>query len=180
MKYTYILIALILSSSGPPNMAKAQNKADHHQAHSQKQKIHENQTHNIIVKRIWARASIGKTGAAFLTILNRGNSEEKLIKVISKIAKRAELHTHIKDGDIMRMRHVKHISISPNGLTILKPGGSHIMFMGLKQKLIKGDQFSLTLVFEKAGKLHTQVAVKHMGALNVKGKHHHGSHKAKH
>ena len=180
MKFTSILIALILFSSGAPHMAKAQNKANHHQAHSQKQKIHKNQTHNIIVKRIWARASIGKTGAAFLTILNEGKSEDKLIKVISKIANSAELHTHIKDGDIMRMRHVKHLPIPPNGLTILKPGGFHIMFMGLKQKLTKCDQFLLTLVFEKAGKIHTQVAVKHMGALNVNEKHHHGAHKAKH
>ncbi|MEE2956063.1 MAG: copper chaperone PCu(A)C [Pseudomonadota bacterium] len=180
MKYIYILMAFILSSSGPPNMAKAQNKENHHQAHSQKPKLHKNQTHNIIIERIWARASIGKTGAAFLTILNKGKSEDKLIKVISKIANRAELHTHIQDGDIMRMRHVKHVPIPPNGLTILKPGGFHIMFMGLKQKLTKSDQFLLTLVFEKAGKIHTQVAVKHMGALNVKEKHHHGAHKEKH
>ena len=47
----------------------------------------------------------------------------------------------------------------------LKPGGYHIMLMGLKQQLKDGETFPVTLTFEKAGAVTTTVHVAKAGAM---------------
>ena len=115
---------------------------------------------DIMVKNAWARASAGKAGAgaAFVEIHNAGAIDDKLISARSNISARTELHTHKMDGDIMRMRRVDFVAITP-GLNELKPGGNHVMFMGLKNMLMEGSSFPLTLVFEKAGNIDITVNV---------------------
>lgn len=132
----------------------------------------------VMVKNPWARASIGKNGAAFVTVVNMGKSNDRLIGAISDIAKRTELHTHKMDGNIMRMRQVENIPIAAGATVTLKPGGHHVMFMGLKRKLEEGAEFPLTLIFEKAGKMRVSVKVGKMGAMGSMPDH--GSHKMKH
>ena len=66
MKFTNLMIALTLFSSGLTQIAKAQNKVNHHQIHLPKQKFQKNQPHEIIVEKTWARASIGKTGVVLM------------------------------------------------------------------------------------------------------------------
>jgi len=136
----------------------------------------------IMVKQPWARASIGKNGAAYVTVINHGKSADNLIGVEAKVAKRVELHTHKNDGGIMRMRHIKSIPVPAQDSVTLKPGGHHIMMLGLTQKLKMGAEFPLTLVFEKAGKVTVQVKIKHAGALGGSSDHPqgHGKHKMKH
>ena len=102
----------------------------------------------------WARPSIGKTGnsAAYMTITNSGGTPDTLIAVATPHAGKAELHTHIRDKDIMRMRQVKGgIPVPANGKAELKPGGSHVMLMKLKEPIKKGTMISLTLTFKYAG-----------------------------
>jgi copper(I)-binding protein len=63
------------------------------------------------------------------------------------------------DGVVMRMRPIDAIVI-PAGQTVeLKPGGNHVMFMGLTQPLRTGARFPLTLRFETAGELTVEVQV---------------------
>ena len=57
-----------------------------------------------MIKDPWARASISKNGASYLTIMNHGKHPEKLIGVMAPVAKRVELHTHKNDNGVMRMR----------------------------------------------------------------------------
>jgi len=123
----------------------------------------------IMVKSPWARASIGKNGAAFVTVVNGGKTDDKLVGVLSDIAKRTELHTHKMEGNIMRMRPVENIPVPAGGTVTLKPGGHHVMFMGLKQKLSEGGEFPLTLIFEKAGKMRVSVKIGKMGAMGAMG-----------
>jgi periplasmic copper chaperone A len=136
----------------------------------------------IMVEQPWARASIGKNGAAYVTVINHGKSADNLIGVEASVAKRVQLHTHKNDGEIMRMRHIKSIPVPAEGSVTLKPGGHHIMMMGLIHKLKKGEEFPLTLVFEKAGKVTVKVKIKHAGALGGSSDHQkgHGEHKMKH
>ena len=60
-----------------------------------------------------------------------------------------QLHTHIKDGEVMRMRQVEAIDVPAHGEVALKPGSYHVMFMKLKAPLKKGEKFPLELTFEK-------------------------------
>ncbi len=130
----------------------------------------------IMVKSPWARASIGKNGAAYVTVVNHGKTADKLVGAAAPVAKRVELHTHKMDNGIMRMRHVKSIPLPANGSVTLKPGGHHVMMMGLTKKLKKGEEFPLTLIFEKAGKKTVSVKILHAGALDNPTGHHHGKH----
>ena len=137
---------------------------------------------SIMVEQPWARESIGTNGAAYVTVINHGKSADNLIGVEAKVAKRVQLHTHKNDGEIMRMRHIKSIPVPAEGSVTLKPGGHHIMMMGLTHKLKTDEEFPLTLVFEKAGKVKVQVKIKHAGSLSGSSYHKkgHGEHKMKH
>ena len=134
----------------------------------------------VMVENPWARASIGKNGAAYVTVMNHGKQADKLIGAMAPVAKRVELHTHKNDNGIMRMRHIKSVAIPAHDSITLKPGGHHIMMMGLTQKLKMGEEFPLTLVFEKAGKVTVKVQIKHAGALGKPSGQGHGKHKMKH
>jgi len=120
----------------------------------------------LIVEQPWARASAGpaKAGAAYMVIVNKGPAPDRLIAVKSDIAERAEIHTHLMDGAIMRMRQVDATDILPGPPTVFGPGGRHVMFIGLKKPLTMGDKFPLTLVFEKAGSVTVDVDVLSAGA----------------
>lgn len=116
---------------------------------------------DIMVKNAWSRASAGMAGAgaAFMEIHNMSGNEDKLISASSDISTKTELHTHMMDGDVMKMRKVDFIDVANGTATELKPGGYHVMFMGLKNSLTEGTSFPLTLVFEKAGSVEVTVNV---------------------
>jgi copper(I)-binding protein len=112
----------------------------------------------------WARATVAANGGAFLSVENTGTTPDKLLRASTDVAGTVELHTHIKEGDIMRMRQVQAIDIPVNQKVTLAPGGFHIMLMGLKKKLAEGERFPLTLEFEKAGKITVEIAIDKPGA----------------
>ncbi len=114
----------------------------------------------------------GGTGAAFFTIVNHG-AADRLMAAEADVAKTLELHTHIKDGDIMRMRKVDAIAVPDHGKAELMPGGDHVMLIGLKQVLKEGTSFPLTLVFEKAGKVTVNIPVLGPGAMMGQAPHNH-------
>ncbi|WP_428249305.1 DUF1775 domain-containing protein [Ferrovibrio sp.] len=122
------------------------------------------QAGNIRIEQPFARATPAKMGGAFLTLVNGGHAADRLVKAASPVAENVELHTHVKDGDTMRMRPVDGIDIAANGRTALEPGSFHVMLIGLKQPLKEGASFPLTLTFEKAGSVTLQVPVLKAGA----------------
>ena len=132
----------------------------------------------IVIENPWARASIGKNGAAYVTVVNHGKHSDKLIRVMAPVAKRVQLHTHKTDNGIMRMRPIKSVPVPAHTSVMLKPSGHHIMMMGLTQKLIMGEEFPLTLVFENAGKLTVKAQIRHASAFSKPSSH--GKHKMKH
>lgn len=109
----------------------------------------------------WARASAGagKTGAAYLTVVNHGTVADRLVAVRTDRAARAALHTHEMAEGVMKMRPIEAVSIAPGGRAELKPGGDHVMLMGLHAPLEEGEAFALELVFEKAGRATVTVRV---------------------
>ena len=126
---------------------------------------------DIMVMEPWARASskMAKSAAAFLVIHNNGKQADTLIAAESDMSKRTEVHESYMEKDIMMMRHVDTVVIPAGGMATLKPGGYHVMFMGLKKPLDMGTTFPLTLVFEKAGKVTVNVKVQKAGAMGAMG-----------
>lgn len=117
---------------------------------------------DITVSDPFARASAGmaQAGAAFMTLTNSGAAADDLVSASTPVAANAELHTHIMDGDVMRMRQVPVIDVPAGGSVALKPGGLHVMLLGLKAPLKEGETFPLTLNFAKAGTMTVNVPVK--------------------
>ncbi|HEY9239718.1 MAG TPA: copper chaperone PCu(A)C [Burkholderiaceae bacterium] len=98
------------------------------------------------------------TGAGYLTLANKGR-DDRLLSARAAVSASVELHSMTMDGNVMRMRQVDTIAL-PTGQTVeLKPGGFHIMFVGLKAPLKDGDKFPLMLKFEKAGEVEVTVNV---------------------
>lgn len=123
----------------------------------------------ITVSAAFARASAGpvKTGAAYLTIHNAGAETDRLIAAKADIAKRVELHTHRHEGGVMKMRPIESVEVPAGGMAVLKPGGDHVMFMGLKAPLKQGESFPLTLVFENAGTVTITIEIGPVGAMGA-------------
>ncbi len=93
-----------------------------------------------IIEDVWIRPSLGPNAAGFATI--NVDKSKKLIGVEvvgNPISKSIELHTHIKDGDIMRMRAVENFNIKSGVLFSLAPGGDHIMFIDILKDIQIGD-----------------------------------------
>ncbi|WP_374445352.1 copper chaperone PCu(A)C [Stella sp.] len=109
----------------------------------------------------WARPSApsARNGAAYLTIENRAAAPDRLLSAAAPVAGTVELHTVVKDGDVMRMRPVATIEIAAGATQKLQPGGYHIMLIDLKAPLKAGDRFPLDLTFEKAGRRQVEVVV---------------------
>jgi len=107
----------------------------------------------LIISNIWVRTTpkTSKTGAAFLTIKNKSETNDTLVGVSSEIAKKTEIHQSSIKNNIMKMRRVGKINLPAGGVTELKPNSFHIMFMGLHAPIKQGDLFPLTLTFTTAG-----------------------------
>lgn len=101
----------------------------------------------------FAYPSIGtmNMGAAFFEITNNSDKADAIIAAETAIAGRTELHDHIHENGVMRMRMVEEVLLPAKQTVQLKSGGLHIMFFDLKQKLKVGDSFPLTLKL-KSGK----------------------------
>lgn len=91
-------------------------------------------------------------GGGFLTIVNTGAEDDRLVSATSDIARDTQIHEMAMEGDVMKMRQLTDGLAIPAGETVvLEPGGYHIMFMGLNQAFVEGETVPVTLVFEKAG-----------------------------
>lgn len=125
----------------------------------------------IAVENAWARATPGgaTTGAVYLTLVNHGADDDRLVGVATRVADRARLHAESLENGVMKMRPLAGVEVKPGATTVLKPGATHVMLMGLRQPLKEGETFPLTLDFAKAGKQFVQVKVAKAGAMGVPG-----------
>jgi hypothetical protein len=116
----------------------------------------------IEINKAWIREvpPVSSLSAVYMIIENSGSEDDRLIEVNTDVADRAELHTTLIDEkDIVSMQKSKFIDI-PSGKSVeLKPGGSHIMLIGLKNQIKAGDNIELNLKFEKSGVIKVQAQV---------------------
>lgn len=92
------------------------------------------------------------TGAAYLDITNNSGAEIVLIGAETPVA-RAEIHDHIHENGIMRMRKLDMLAIAPGETKHFKPGGLHIMLFGINKQLEEGGTFPLTLLLKGGEKV---------------------------
>jgi copper(I)-binding protein len=132
---------------------------------------------HLVIENAWARTTIpNRPGAAFLTIKNLGQGDDQLIAARAPSAARAELHSSGMEGGVMKMRKVEAVPVPSGAVAELKPGGFHIMLFGLAKPLTEGEEFPLTLTFEKAGDIALVIKVKAMAAKSMD----HGDHGKSH
>lgn len=103
----------------------------------------------------------------FVTITNKGEAD-RLLSATSPISDVVQLHEMKMEGDVMKMNEVAGgIEIPAGGTVTLAPGGLHIMFMGLKERLIEGGSVPVTLTFEKAGTVQIELSVEGIAAKDA-------------
>ena len=108
--------------------------------------------------------------AAFMTLKNDGETDRELVSASSPAAKTVELHTHINDEGVMRMRQVASIAIPAGGEAKLQPGGLHVMLIGLHQPLEPGDMLSMELTFDDGSSAQIELPVR---KIEMSQMHHH-------
>ncbi|WP_263078249.1 copper chaperone PCu(A)C [Endozoicomonas sp. Mp262] len=87
------------------------------------------------------------TSAAYMTIDNQGEEVLSLVSASSPLARKTELHTTVMENGTMKMKHIPALEIKPGDRAVLKPGGHHIMLMGLKETIKEGSEVPLELKF---------------------------------
>jgi periplasmic copper chaperone A len=116
---------------------------------------------DIAISRPWARATVGgiATGAVYLIIENRGRQPDLLLGASSPVAGKAMFHRTTQQGGMSRMAPEGAVGIPAGGIVKVAPSGLHLMLESLKQPLVAGQPFALTLRFQRAGVVTVRVAV---------------------
>ncbi|EAR60673.1 copper chaperone PCu(A)C [Neptuniibacter caesariensis] len=128
----------------------------------------------VTVKDAYARAvPPGQMNSASFMMLN--NDEEKSVSLVSgssSVAKVVELHNHINENGVMKMRQIEKIDIPAKGMAHLQPGGLHVMLIGLKKDLMEGDNIDLNLEFSDGSSQELTIPVKKVMGGMKHHKHH--------
>ncbi len=126
-------------------------------------------TGSLTITQPWSREapSAAKTAGGYMKIKNEGTVADRLISVETPYANLAEIHEMRNGNTIMTMQKLEAgLEIKPGETIEFAPGGYHIMFMGVKNPVKAGSNFSATLVFEKAGRVDVNFNVQALGAAN--------------
>lgn len=116
---------------------------------------------NLSISHVWGKPNYGPNGAAYFTLKNNGKTARHLIGASSPLSDRVELHTHLKEDGVMKMRKMKDgIIVKPGETLHFKPAGNHIMLMSMKEKLKPGATYDLQLKFKDGSTEKVKVAIK--------------------
>ncbi|MEQ8450020.1 MAG: copper chaperone PCu(A)C [Nitratireductor sp.] len=122
---------------------------------------------DLTIINAWVRATPpgAKVAGGYLTVRNDGDQPDRLIGGAAEFAGRVEIHEMTMEGEVMKMAPLADgLEIPAGGAVALKPGGLHVMFMGLRRALKEGETAEATLIFERAGRVELPFAVAPMGA----------------
>jgi len=128
----------------------------------------------------WSRATppAARVAVGYLTITNKGAQPDRLVSAAFDGSAAVEVHEMATVDGVMRMRELpRGIEIKPGETIELKPGGFHLMFVGLKAGLVEKQRLKGALVFENAGRVEVEFVVDAIGAKG--GGHDHAGHEAK-
>jgi len=154
------LSAMLLTATGIPAFAQHAPGGTHGSAPATYR------AGNLVITTPWIRATPrgAQVAGGYLAITNQGSEPDRLVGGSLAAAARFEVHEMTMEGSVMRMRPVAgSLEIKPGQTVELKPGGHHVMFMGLKKQLNAGDTITGTLEFAKAGKVEIAYPVRAIG-----------------
>ena len=121
----------------------------------------------IEVSDVWARTSTqGMTSAVYFVIQNHNAEADELIGVASNVAEAVEVHESKLEGDVMTMSRVESVALKPSAKVEFKPGGYHVMLIGLKQDLKTGDEIEITLQFRNSPDITVTATVKEADGMS--------------
>ena len=131
---------------------------------------HSHEKGEIQVRHPWSRATPpgAQVAVGYMEIRNHGAQPDRLVAVSTPVAKRVEMHVTQREGEVMRMRQVKHFEIPARERVALRPGGSHLMLVDITQPLKKGERFTMRLHFERAGELDIELEVQEQGSRHAR------------
>jgi len=119
----------------------------------------------IAVTNAWSRPAYD-LGVVYATLMNNSARFDKLLSARTPIARNVELHESVSSsgpmGAMASMHRVGFIPIPAHGQVALRPGGYHLMLVGLRKALKPGTAFTLELEFEHAGWTKVEVHVREM------------------
>lgn len=110
----------------------------------------------------WSRTPPPQAPAAavYFTLRNIGAKPDTLLSASTPRASETMLHRSMDSNGVTSMQSAEEgVKIAPGATVAFKPGGLHIMLMGIKTALKEGDHFPLTLHFAHAGKVTVEVTV---------------------
>lgn len=116
------------------------------------------------VERPWAAPTPAgvDVSAGYLVIDNPSTSDDRLLRVTSARAERAEVHEMTMDGAVMQMRPIESLTIPAGQSVTLAPGGSHLMFFGVTDPFAEGQEIPVQLTFEHAGAIDVTLPVRRL------------------
>ena len=108
---------------------------------------------DVVVTQAWARATVAAQSASGVFMQIAVSEDAVLIGATSPIAADVQVHQTSQKDNVVRMEHLKSgLALPANQTTELKPGGSHLMLMQLKQQLNDGELIQLDLkIADKSG-----------------------------
>ena len=115
----------------------------------------------LAVRHPWTRATPpgAVVAAGYLEIRNSGKVTDRLLGATSPVAERVELHVTRSEGDVVGMRERDALEVPARQRLVMRPGGPHLMLVGLKRPFAKGERVPVTLRFERAGELQIDLEV---------------------
>jgi copper(I)-binding protein len=121
----------------------------------------------------WARAmpllqeegGASTNSAVYFILRNGGEETDRLTGGETPAAAEVQIHESRMVDDVMRMERVDGLDIPPGGAVELKPGGLHIMLLGLTRSLVEGEEIDLTLHFLRSGNVVVTVPVRLLGGM---------------
>lgn len=136
---------------------------------------HEYDSGNLHIDHPWSREMppTAPTAAVYFVVQNQGDSADRLLRVETPAAGKAELHEHLHQNGVMKMQQVASVEIAAKTAVAFAPMGYHVMLFNLPKQLKDGERFPLTLHFEHAGAVQVEVAVQ-KDAPAAHGEYQHG------
>lgn len=123
----------------------------------------------------WVRGTVAQQKATGLFVQLTSAQGGKLVSATSPVAGVVEIHEMAMVGDVMKMRQIPALALPAGQAVALKPGGYHLMLIGLKQALKAGATVPVSLVIERQDgqreTLNLQAPVRALGAAPAKHGH---------
>lgn len=114
---------------------------------------------DITVKNAYARPTLKGTTTGVILMEVTSAKGDVLESVQTPVAAKAELHDHLMEGGMMRMRQVPNATLEPGKTLQFRSGGLHVMLFDMKRELKLGETVDFTLHFKNAGDINVTAPV---------------------